>query len=157
MSVKSSCSDGRWDHTGRSLQSCPSQRPSYLTPSANRPLRFFAPDVQDSCTGSEQWVVLLVCNLHPCSRQHVRDGRGTGCSLGRALRFMAFLSDLAPGCCIADTGSGQPAPGSTDGGRDMLLGQGVPALCTACRTCWVCADTKPPPPGHCSMRICQIS
>lgn len=179
MSVKSSPSDGRWDHMRKSLRSCPSCGPFYLTPPANRPLKFFAPDVWESCMGSEEQVVLLACKLMSLQmtaqllwatrweRDWLQLVRAPSCYSFSfwSCSLVLSRSDWLLHCRyrIRSTCSRISA-----WGRDVL----TPKCCCwgkwyqPCtqhakldRSVWTLNPLRhfSPPPGHCSMRICRIS
>lgn len=164
MSVKSSRSDGRWDHMRESLWSCPSWGPFYLTP------------LQTDISSSLPRSVRLPGGVGGAGCvTHILAGDSTaapGCDMGEGLaaaweglfEFQPFWSRSLvwsrSDCCMAGTGWGQPAPGS-ERGREVLTPK-CHFWGTPCKTCWTVRILNPlrhflPPPGHCSRRICQVS
>ena len=169
MSVKSSPNDGRWDHMRKSLRSCPSWGPFYLTPPAHGPLQFFAPAVRASCAGSEERAVPLACELTSSQTtaqllRAVRQERASShCGFSSLLPaaeqvwWLRCRYWIRPTCCrTSERGRDVPAPKCHHWGKAY---QPCTQRAKLHRSVWALNPLRhsSPPPGRCSTRICQTS
>lgn len=161
MSVKSSRSDGRWDHMRESLQSCPSWRPFYFTLCKQTAPVLWPWSVRLlGRVGGARCVTHILAGDSPAAPAPTWER--VWLQLGRAPwnSFQPFWSCSLvlsrSDCCMAGTGWGQPAPGS-EWRRDVLTPK-CHFWGTVCKTWPACVDTKPsPPPGDGRKGICQVS
>lgn len=133
MSVKSSRSDGRWDHMRESLRSCPSWGPLFHTPANTSPA--LCPEVWDSQVGLEELLVSLPSLQVTAQLLQPGMWEKVWLQLGRA-PWNSSLSHLAPGAKLLSIPCVCPW---------QVLGEAT------CSRIWVresCAHTKMPLLGH---------